>query len=172
MSERTQAVPISVRVRSAILRAVIPRTPYRRLTRTIWVLLVCVALTLLTIGARSPYTHANLSAGYDPSYDRTAQIVIGAPTEFEGVSPSTATAAGGATTRGASLYVTAGCVTCHGLEGRGAVIGPPIAGTDFETVLKRVREGPSGMPKFSVDGLSDAQIADITAYLDSLTSTK
>jgi len=54
MSERTQAVPISVRVRSAILRAVIPRTPYRRLTLTIWVLLVCVALTLLTIGARSP----------------------------------------------------------------------------------------------------------------------
>jgi len=165
VNDRTQALSVSAAARPAILRFLVPQTPYRRLTLTIWVLLVCVALSLLTIGARSPYTHSNLSAGYDPRYDRTAQIAIGDPTEFQGVSPSVANAADGAATRGTSLYVTEGCVTCHGLEGRGAVIGPPITGTVFETMLKRVRQGPAGMPKFAVNALSDEQIADITAYL-------
>lgn len=172
MSDRTGALPVFREARPAILRLLVPRTPYRRLTLTIWVLLVCVALALLTIGARSPYTHSNLSAGYDPGYDRTAQIVIGDPTEFQGVSPSAANTADRPAIRGASLYVTAGCVTCHGLEGRGAVIGPAITGTDFEAVLRRVRQGPGGMPKFAVNALSDEQITDITAYLASQVTAK
>lgn len=172
MSEHIQALPASAPARPILLRLLVPATPYRRLTATIWVLLVCVALTLLAIGARSPYTHSNLSAGYDPSYDRTAQIVIGGSSEFQGVSPTTANAADGPTTRGAALYTTAGCVTCHGLAGHGAVVGPAIAGTKLETLIQRVRQGPGGMPKFSIGALTDQQIADIAAYLASQVTAK
>jgi mono/diheme cytochrome c family protein len=170
MNERTEALVVPATARPAILRLVVPA--YRRLTLAIWVLLMGVALTLLTIGARSPYTHSNLSAGYDQRYDRTAQIVVGDSTEFGGVSPSTASASGDATTRGASLYVTAGCVTCHALEGRGGPVGPAIAGIDAETLTQRVREGPAGMPRFSASGLTNEEIADITAYLESVVPAK
>lgn len=127
-----------------------------------------LALMVLTIGARSPYTHANLSTGYDPRYVRTDQILVGPAGQFRGVSPSTANAADAPAVRGASLYVTAGCVTCHGLEGRGAEVGPAIAGTELKTLLQKVRQGPSGMPRFSTDGLTDAEVADIEAYLQTL----
>ncbi len=131
-------------------------------------LVIFAALTILMIGARSPYTHANLSTGYDPRYGRTDQILVGTPTGFGGVSPSTANPADPPEVRGASLYVTAGCVTCHGLEGRGAPVGPAIAGTQLKTLSQKVRQGPSGMPKFSTDTLTDAQVADIAAYLATL----
>ena len=174
MTEQVDTITASApaRARPAILTFLIPRTPYRRLTLTIWILLMGVALTLLVIGARSPYTHANLSAGYDPRYDRTSQIVVGAATGFDGVSASTATGSD-PVVRGGSLYVTAGCVTCHGLEGRGSVVGPEIAGkAELDIVTQRVRQGPAGMPKFSLEALTDEQIADITAFLQSVEATE
>lgn len=171
MNERTRSLGLPAAARPSLGDRAISRTPYRGLTLTIWALLVCVALTLLVIGARSPYTHSNLSAGYDESYDRTSQIVIGRPSEFDGVSVNTAVGTDPAD-RGGSLYVTAGCATCHGLEGRGAPVGPPIAGMDAETTSRRIREGPAGMPKFSVRGLTDLQVADIAAYLMTLEATK
>lgn len=135
-------------------------------------LVAFVALVILMIGARSPYTHANLGTGYDARYDRTDQILVGPPGEFRGVSRATADGADPAEVRGASLYVTAGCATCHGLDGAGAAVGPAIAGMDAETTLKRIRSGPAGMPRFSTDGLTAEQAADITAYLESLEPIK
>ena len=145
---------------------------YRRATVFIGVLLVCVALAILTIGARSPYTHANLTAGYDASYVRTDQIVIGEDAAFRGLNPQGVLTDAIATTRGARLYVTAGCVTCHGLEGRGGPVGPVIVGQNARTITQRVRQGPAGMPQFRPDGLTDEQIADITAYLASMVTAK
>ena len=43
-----------------------------------------------------------------------------------------------------------------------------IAGAPYETVLKRVRQGTSGMPRFSTSALSDQQVAEIASYLRSL----
>jgi len=113
-------------------------------------LVTFVALVILMIGARSPYTHANLNLGYDPRYERTEQILVGAPADFAGLSPDRRLAGADA------------------LEGRGGVVGTAIAGADEGTVAKRVRQGSVGMPRFSTTGLTDAEIADITAYLRSL----
>ena len=157
---------------SRIVAGVPDERAYRRTTVFIGVLLVGVALTILTIGARSPYTHSNLSGGSDPRYDRTDQIGIGGDTSFMGVSPQAAPTGADPAVRGAHLYVTEGCVTCHGLEGRGAPVGPPIVGQDNKTITQRVRQGSGGMPKFSPDGLTDQEIADITAYLKSMVTTK
>jgi len=75
---------------------------------------------------------------------------------------------GDAVTNGTRLFVTKGCVACHALEARGGVVGPAIAGTDAATVLKKVRKGPSGMPQYSPETLTDDEIAAIAAYLRSL----
>lgn len=135
-------------------------------------LVVFGALVILMIGARSPYTHANLSAGYDAGYTRTDQILIGGSEAFRGVSPSTANAGDAPAIRGASLYVTAGCVTCHGLAGLGGPVGPAIAGARREAVVQRARLGPDGMPRFDPDALTDEQLADIAAYLATLEPPK
>lgn len=131
-------------------------------------LVTFAALVILMIGARSPYTHANLNLGYDPRYERTEQILVGAQADFAGLSPDAQLAGADTLARGASLYVTQGCASCHLLEGRGGVVGLRIIGVDEETVAKRVRQGAAGMPRFSTAGLTDAEISDIAAYLRSL----
>lgn len=135
-------------------------------------LVVTAAIAILAVGARSPYTHGNLAAAYDARYERTQQIVVGESQDFAGVSPSSATSGDTAVARGEALYVSEGCATCHGLAGRGAPVAPPIAGTKLSTLTQRVHEGPAGMPRFSSDALTDAQLADIEAYLQSVVIKK
>lgn len=131
-------------------------------------LVTFLALVILMIGARSPYTHANLAAGYDPRYDRTSQILVGAEADLAGHGTNVAPAGADARARGASLYVTQGCAGCHALEGRGGIVGPKIAGVDPELLAERVRQGPVGMPRFSTVSLTAEEVADIVAYLRSL----
>ena len=144
---------------------------HRRATAAIVVLLLLVALTLLGIGANSPYTHANLNTGYDERYDRTEQIVVGPPSEFSGLSRPVAGGAD-AVTRGSALFVTAGCVGCHALGGQGGAVAKPIAAVDQKLLAQKVRQGTAGMPQFSAAGLTDEQVADIGAYLRSLPAVK
>jgi len=139
---------------------------HRGATIVIGLLLFFLAFTLLFIGASSPYTHANLAPGYDDGYDRTEQIVVGSVGQLRRVT----TRASDPAERGAELYVAAGCVGCHALEGRGGVIGKAIAGVDQALLEQRVRGGTSGMPRFSTEALTDAQVAEIGAYLRSLTA--
>ncbi len=130
-----------------------------------------LSLTLLLAGATGPYTHSNLEAGYDSSYTRTAQVVVGAPLAYGGVGDAGGAAAADAVERGARLFVTKGCVTCHGLEARGSV-GPSIVGASADAITQRVRRGPGGMPRYDGAGLSDDDIAAISAYLRSIPATK
>ena len=72
--------------------------------------------------------------------------------------------------RGAELFFANGCNACHGDKGEGG-IGPTIASTGFtlEQVIGQYRD-PRGemMPTFPEDRVSDAQVADIYAWLQSL----
>ena len=71
---------------------------------------------------------------------------------------------------GFELYTTVGCAGCHGAEGEGNV-GPALAGHTREQVFRQVRT-PKGdiMPAFSEDRLSDADVENIVAWIDSLGS--
>lgn len=126
------------------------------------------SLTLLTVGARSPYTHANLLAGHDPAYERTRQIMVGVAEPYAGVGDARDTAAGDVAEQGARLFVTKGCAACHALEARGGAVGPAIVGTDAATIEKKARKGPGGMPRFTPETLSSDETAAIAAYLRSL----
>ena len=59
----------------------------------------------------------------------------------------------------------ANCSGCHGAQGTGGNGGPDLSGvTDPERVSTQVRNGGGGMPAFG-DQLTDAQIADVTAFV-------
>lgn len=132
------------------------------------VVVTVFSLTLLTIGARSPYTHANLQPGHDPGYTRTEQIHLGPAEPYGGTGSATGRTEGDPVAEGARLFVTKGCAACHALEGRGGAVGPAIVGTDLETLQKKVRKGPGGMPHYSQETLTDEELAAIAAYLRSV----
>jgi len=113
------------------------------------------------------FTHANLFPSRSQAYERTEQISVGGALPYGG--PGAASApSGDAVTVGAQLYVTKGCVSCHALEGRGGVVGPAIVSTDVETLRKKTRTGPGGMPPFAAAALTDDDLRAISAYLRSL----
>lgn len=125
---------------------------------------LALALSLLTIVARSPYTHSNLNLSFDPGYTRTEQILVGSPILFGGHAMSMPPASD-QVEYGHELFVTKGCATCHGLDGRGGVVGPSIVGVAAEKLRSKTNVGPKGMPAFAPGALSDQELAAIAAYL-------
>ena len=73
--------------------------------------------------------------------------------------------------RGKVLFNTIGCSLCHGTAGQGGIgpmSGPRIAVRDdlpVEAFTYLVRHPAAAMPPYSEKVLSDAQIADLRAYL-------
>ncbi len=126
-----------------------------------------IALTLLTIVARSPYTHANLDLSFDPDYTRTEQMVVQAPVPMSGEMMAAARASD-PVELGKQLFVVKGCASCHGLNGRGGVVGPSIVGTKAEKLRVKTTVGPQGMPAYAPDALTDQDLAAIAAYLDAM----
>lgn len=125
-----------------------------------------IALTLLTIVARSPYTHSNLNFGIDPRYTRTEQIVVGAPMLF-GAGRLAVSPASDRVALGKQLFVADNCASCHGLDGRGGIVGPSILGTKVKKLRTMTNVGPKGMPAYAAGALTDQDLAAIAAYLDS-----
>ena len=124
-----------------------------------------IALTLLAIVARSPYTHSNLSLAFDSGYTRTEQSVVGASVPFGGDGLAVA-AASDPMQLGKQLFVTKGCAACHGLDGRGGIIGPSILGTKAEKLRTKTQVGPQGMPAYAPGALTDPDLAAIAAFLN------
>lgn len=72
--------------------------------------------------------------------------------------------------RGQVLFLRDGCYECHGTVGQGAVTGPRLApdAPDLETMTAYLRAPAGQMPPYSPKVISDAEIADIHAYLASV----
>ncbi len=125
-----------------------------------------IALTLLTIVARSPYTHANLNPGFDPAYTRTEQMLVGGPVPV-GADRLAVPPASDPVQRGKQLFVVDGCAACHGLDARGGIVGPSILGTKATKLRTETQVGPRGMPAYAPGALSDEDLAAIAAWLSS-----
>ncbi len=126
-----------------------------------------LASLLLIIGARSPFTQANLGTGPDASYTRTDQSVVGSPASYAEGGVMMALSAD-PVERGQQLFVEKGCASCHGIEGRNGVVGPPIVGTSVDKLRETVRKGPGGMFQFSPTALTEDDLAAIAAYLSKM----
>ncbi len=127
---------------------------------------VVLGLTLVAVVARGPYTHANLNLGFDPAYTRTQQMLVGPAIPESGSMP--ASPAGDQVSLGHQLFVSEGCAACHGLDGRGGVIGPSIAGAKAAKLRVETTVGPKGMPPYAAGALTDQDLAAIEAYLASM----
>jgi mono/diheme cytochrome c family protein len=126
-----------------------------------------IAVTLLTIVARSPYTHSNLNPGFDPGYTRTEQMLVGPPIPF-GAGELAVPRASDPVELGKQLFVVDGCAACHGLDGRGGIIAPAIVGTKAEKLRVKTQVGPQGMPAYAPGALTDEDLAAMAAYLDAM----
>jgi mono/diheme cytochrome c family protein len=72
---------------------------------------------------------------------------------------------------GQKLFLSIGCWECHGSQAQGgAITGPRLAHTalPYEAVLQQLRVPQNAMPPYEASVVSDAQVADIYAWLESL----
>ncbi len=70
---------------------------------------------------------------------------------------------------GERLFITKGCLGCHGASARGGV-GPDLARTDltYQEFTQQVRNPPSVMPPFPAETVSEGELRRIYDYLNSL----
>jgi mono/diheme cytochrome c family protein len=78
---------------------------------------------------------------------------------------------------GKRVYSAVGCFACHGRAGQGAAFAypaPPLAQLEMpiEAFQAFLRDAPNDMPSYSVSVLSDADAADVLAFLRSLPGRK
>ncbi|HEY1976203.1 MAG TPA: c-type cytochrome [Candidatus Baltobacteraceae bacterium] len=72
--------------------------------------------------------------------------------------------------RGAKLFI-ADCAPCHGTVGQGDSVGqdnvaPPLGSATVFQVAEAIRAGPSVMPRFGRDLLSEQDVTDIARYVN------
>jgi mono/diheme cytochrome c family protein len=72
---------------------------------------------------------------------------------------------------GQQLYASIGCWECHGSQAQGgAITGPRLAHTalPFAAVLQQLRVPQNAMPPYEASVVSDADVANIYAWLESM----
>ena len=77
----------------------------------------------------------------------------------------------GDSSNGKRIFMRNGCYQCHGTVGQGGLAGPRLAQTKltlagFTGVVRNPR--PSGMPPYRATVMTDQELADIFAYLQSV----
>jgi mono/diheme cytochrome c family protein len=69
--------------------------------------------------------------------------------------------------KGKEIFHRVGCYECHNYQGQGGV-GPRVSAVAFERLKSYVRNANGNMPPYAPTVLSDDDIADIYAYLQSI----
>src|ERR1700722_1116144 len=106
----------------------------------------------------------------------SAAIPLGTRAQTTRPSPNgKAGAPAGNVANGKRIYLSQGCDKCHGAEGQGAAKetaapGPPIAATSkpLAAFMSIVRSPLAPMPPFTAKDVSDAELADVYAFLESV----
>ena len=72
--------------------------------------------------------------------------------------------------RGEETYLRVGCWQCHGYAAQGASTGPKLAPDPLpvEVIREKLRVAGDRMPPYREAVLSDDEIADIHAYLETI----
>ncbi|MEH0841980.1 c-type cytochrome [Micromonospora sp. CPCC 205711] len=138
------------------------------------------------VGVGPASTDFQLSTGRMPVSQEVPQARRGAPVfsaddiaalvgqvaSFGGGGPQVPRVTPGNVVSGREVFA-ANCAPCHGATGAGAVltsgwIAPPLYDATATQVAEAVRVGPGLMPVFPGQVLSDAQVNDLTGYVERL----
>ena len=97
-------------------------------------------------------------------------VVPGANAQAQGGTQSQQAARAGNAENGKRLFTNYGCYQCHGREAQGGVAGPRIGPNPipFAAFSRYVRQPGGQMPPYTSKVVSDAELADIYAFLRSL----
>lgn len=142
----------------------VPRlTHHRRLTA---LPLILIAVALLAAACSDDDFDA---APDDRGSAAAAAVGVVDPSLAEQATPAPQQQLTGDVARGEDLFFANGCSVCHGDTGGGG-IGPAIANTQLSlsAVIKQYRNPRELMPPFPADRVSDEDVADIYAFLQSL----
>ena len=71
---------------------------------------------------------------------------------------------------GQRLFVTKGCAACHGSMAEGSAIAPGLFEHGANQITRQVRAGLGSMPIYPPAKISNAELVEITEYIDSLKS--
>jgi ubiquinol-cytochrome c reductase cytochrome c subunit len=79
-------------------------------------------------------------------------------------------AANGDAIKGKTLFSKYGCYECHGTQGQGTTAGARLAPKPIAlaALIAYVRQPKGQMPPYTAKVISDAELADIRAYLASI----
>jgi ubiquinol-cytochrome c reductase cytochrome c subunit len=96
--------------------------------------------------------------------------IIGPAALAAALTLSAANADAASAEKGKAAFVRHGCWQCHGYQGQGGVTGPKLAPDPlpFEALSNFVRTTSRNMPPFREEILSNDDLADIYAYLESI----
>jgi ubiquinol-cytochrome c reductase cytochrome c subunit len=73
--------------------------------------------------------------------------------------------------RGKALYTKIGCYQCHGRQGQGATATGPRLNQNpinYDRFLTYIRKPSGDMPPYTAKVVSDQEVADIFAFMQSL----
>lgn len=73
--------------------------------------------------------------------------------------------------KGKRLYMSYGCYQCHGREGQGSAATGPRLGPKpipLQAFVRYVRRPAGQMPPYTANVVSDAELTDVYAFLESL----
>jgi len=76
----------------------------------------------------------------------------------------------GQASNGKNLFIKYGCYECHGTQGQGTTAGARLAPKPLvlAALIAYVRQPKGQMPPYTAKVISDAELADIRAYLASI----
>jgi len=80
----------------------------------------------------------------------------------------------GNSTNGQKLFLRDGCYECHGYAGQGGVAGARIAALPLnaQALIRYVRAPAGAMPAFTDKVITDQELTDIWAYLQTMPKAK
>src|SRR5215472_10721735 len=101
---------------------------------------------------------------------KSRRVMVGLATVAAGLALCQPGALAASVEKGKQAFVQHGCWQCHGYQGQGGIAGLKLAPDPipFETLSNFVRTTNRAMPPFSKAILSDEDLADIYAYLQSI----
>ena len=75
---------------------------------------------------------------------------------------------------GKTVFVVDGCYQCHGYQGQGSNAGPKLAPNPlpYDAVERQLRKPRDRMPVYTHVTMSDGDVADVYAYLQSMPKAK
>jgi mono/diheme cytochrome c family protein len=122
-----------------------------------------ISAILMVLIIRNPATHANLETPRD--YDRTVIAYVGDKYLYAGYGTGLRRPEE-AMDDGQVLFVTRGCVGCHGIYAQGSYVAGDLWRIDADDFARDAREGTEGMPHYDPSILSSIELESIYAWLE------